>query len=72
MVINDVLNEVRHILIESNIDPREARLLLAYSMGISANDLIKVTSCTEDDYTRCISYAKRRISGEPFAYIVRI
>jgi hypothetical protein len=50
MVINEVLNEVRLILKESNIDPREARLLLAYSMGISQSDLIKAISCTEEEY----------------------
>lgn len=70
MVINEVLNEVRLILKESNIDPREARLLLAYSMGISQSDLIKAISCTEEEYKKCILATKRRAAGEPFAYIV--
>lgn len=72
MVIKDVLNEARIILKESNIDTREARLLLAYSMGISADDLIKVDFCTDDEYAVFISCVKRRVKGEPFAYIVRL
>lgn len=70
MVISEALNEIRTLLKKSDIDPREARLLLAYSMGILADDLIKINSCTKEEYSKCISYVKRRVNGEPFAYIV--
>lgn len=70
MVIKDVLSEARVLLKNTNVDSREARLLLAYSMGISTNDLIKFDSCTIEQYHKFITYINKRISGEPFAYIV--
>ncbi len=86
MVIKDALKVARNMLLESNlksketlsnqfvgeynIDPREARLLLAYSMGILPDDLIKYKECSDEQYDSFISNITRRINGEPYAYIV--
>lgn len=67
--ISEVLNYGRKTLIENNIDPREARLLLAYSMGIDVDDLIKYSDCNEEQYRIFMDALKRRSEGEPFAYI---
>lgn len=70
MVIKEVLNEARNLLTQKDIEPREARLLLAYSMGISSDDLIKFNECTDEQYSLFKSFIDRRCEGEPFAYIV--
>lgn len=69
MVINKALSEARDILNKANIDPREARLLLAYSMGISKDDLIKYTECSDKQYEAFFLNVRRRSAGEPFSYI---
>lgn len=68
--VSNTLKQGRDILIDNNIDPREARLLLAYSMGILADDLIKYEECLEEQFNSFIECIKRRIAGEPYAYIV--
>lgn len=70
MVIRSVLEEGRNLLKCANVDPREARLLLAYSMGISADEIIKFDNCTDEQYSGFMLNIRRRIDGEPFAYIV--
>lgn len=72
MVINDALNHARTILKNNKIDSREARLLLAYSMDILSDDLIKYKECSDIEYEKFLSYIDRRINGEPFAYIVGV
>lgn len=67
--INEALKYGRDILSKNGIEPREARLLLAYSMGISINDLMKNTDCTEEEHQSFICAINRRIAGEPYAYI---
>ena len=70
MVINDALKYARIKLNENSVDPREARLLLAYSMGILPDDLIKYKECSKEEYNKFLLNLNRRIDGEPFAYIV--
>lgn len=67
--INEVLKYGREFLIDNNIDPREARLLLAYSMGIDVDNLIKYSECDEKQYQAFIDVLNRRSKCEPFAYI---
>ena len=70
MLITDALKQGKQILSENGIDEREARLLLAHAINIASSDLIKYDTCTDGDFYRYTEYLKRRISGEPFAYIV--
>ena len=70
MVIKEVLNEARILLTQNNIEPREARLLLAYSMGIDLSKLIICETCTEEEYRLFLELISRRTNGEPFAYII--
>lgn len=67
--VKDVLEYGRNSLLNNHIDSREARLLLAYSMGISTNDLIKYEECSEEQYLSYIQNIEKRISGIPYAYI---
>ena len=67
--IKDVLKYGRNLLEESGIDSREARLLLALSMGIDASELIKHDLCSGEQCNLFKEYLDRRISGEPYAYI---
>ncbi|MBO5178866.1 MAG: peptide chain release factor N(5)-glutamine methyltransferase [Clostridia bacterium] len=68
--INDVLKIGREILDKSNIDAREARLLLAEALNVSAIDLIKLTSCSDDDFAKYLVMLEKRVNDVPFAYIV--
>ena len=70
MVIKEALEKARELLVEKNIDPREARLLLAYSMGIDLSKLIICETCTEEEYRLFLELISRRTNGEPFAYII--
>lgn len=70
MVIKEVLEEGRELLRKNNIDEREARLLLAYAMGIDFSDLIIKEFCTDEEYKNFLHYLEERISGKPYAYIV--
>ena len=67
--IREALNVGKSILKNNNMDEREARLLLALSMDISTDELIKFDKCDDKQYSRYLDYIKRRVSGEPFAYI---
>lgn len=67
--IRDALDVGRSILKRNDIDEREARLLLALSMDISTDEIIKFDVCDDKQYSRYLEYIKRRVSGEPFAYI---
>ena len=52
--VSETLKEGKKILIQYGISPREARLLLAHSMGISSNDIVKYKQCSEEDYIQYI------------------
>jgi len=68
-LIRELLKKGKELLMNNEIDSREARLLLAYSMDISSNDLIKYEECTKEQYQKYIQVLNRRCQGEPFAYI---
>lgn len=67
--IKKALNVGKSILRKNDIDEREARLLLALSIGISTDELIRFDECTEGQYLKYLNYIERRSSGEPYAYI---
>lgn len=68
--INEALNEVRKELRENNIDEREARLLLAFSLDIPMEKLIIKKTLTLREYAKFLKLINKRISGIPYAYIV--
>lgn len=68
--INDVLQMGREILAKSNIDTREARLLLAEALNVSYGDLIKITSCSDEAIAKFLVMLEKRVNDIPFAYIV--
>lgn len=70
MVINEVLQIGRKMLLKNNIDEREARLFLAEAMNIENSKLILQKSCTEEEYQKFLSFIRKRISGKPYAYVV--
>lgn len=69
MNLQELKTQGRKILKENNIDEREARLLLAFAIGIEPDELIKVSECTEDVCEKYFYLIEKRISGIPFAYI---
>lgn len=68
--LKEVLSSGKEILAKNNIDIREARLLLAFALDIEHSELIKIDTCTNEQYEKYIKCIERRINGEPFAYIV--
>jgi len=70
MSIVEVLNKAKHILIENEIDEREARLLLAHSLGISKEKLIAINEISKEDAEYFLNLVDERIKGKPYAYIV--
>ena len=72
MKINEILQIGREALSKSGVEPREARLLLAFAMGINKEELIKYKECTDEQYEKFIKLIDRRIKKEPYAYIVGI
>ncbi len=60
----------KSLLAKNNIDIKESRLLLAEAMKISPDDIVKKETCTEKEYVTFLLFLERRISGEPYAYIV--
>ena len=68
--LNEVLNEARNILKENDIDEREARLLLAFSLGLPIEKLIIKKECTVREYQKYIKIINMRASKIPYAYIV--
>lgn len=70
MKIKEVMQKGREVLINSGIDPKEARLLLSFILKIRSEDLIKYESCTESQYEEFMNIINERAKGRPFAYIV--
>ena len=68
--INETLNEARNILKEKNIDEREARLLLAFSLEIKVEKLLLKKECSLREYSKYMQIINKRASGIPYAYIV--
>lgn len=70
MVIKEVLEIGRKKLLKNDVDVREARLLLAVVMNINIGELLSKETCTDEEYKKFMLYIEKRISGEPYAYIV--
>lgn len=70
MDINKVLQTGRETLSNNGVNPREARFLLAFAMDIRSEELIKYKECSDEQYIKYIQYINRRVSKEPYAYIV--
>ncbi len=69
MEINKILQTGREALLKNGIDPREARLLLAFVLNIKTEELIKYKECLSADADKFFEVIDRRCAGEPFAYI---
>lgn len=70
MDITDILAKGREKLKQAKIDPREARLLLAFVLNVKSEELIKLKECSKEQYDKYNAVIQRRASGEPYAYIV--
>lgn len=69
MNINEVLKVGRENLLQNDVDPREARLLLAFVLQVRKEELITIHEISEDIYKKYLEIINRRASGEPYAYI---
>ena len=67
--INEVLREAKGILKANEIDEREARLLLAFSLETTIEKLFMKKEITEIEYNKYIKIIKKRAEGMPYAYI---
>ena len=67
--INEVLREAKSILKANEIDEREARLLLAFSLETTIEKLFMKKAITEIEYNKYIKIIKKRAEGVPYAYI---
>lgn len=70
MKINEVLQTGREALSRCGVEPREARLLLAFAMKIKKDELIKYNECSDTQYDEFLELIRRRCNNEPYAYIV--
>ena len=70
MDINKVLQMGREVLSNNGVEPREARFLLAFAMGIRSEELVKYKVCSEEQEANFIEYINRRANKEPYAYII--
>lgn len=70
MEINKILQTGREALLKTGIDPREARLLLSFILGIRSEELVKYDECSEENTKKYLEALERRCKGEPYAYIV--
>lgn len=63
--INEALNEARKELKENNIDEREARLLLAFSLELPIEKLLIKKTLTLREYAKFLKLINKRKSGIP-------
>ncbi|MBO5143302.1 MAG: peptide chain release factor N(5)-glutamine methyltransferase [Clostridia bacterium] len=70
MEINKILQTGREALLKTGKDPREARLLLSFILGIRSEELVKYDECSEENAKKYLEALERRCKGEPYAYIV--
>lgn len=59
----------KEFLKKNNIDEREARLLLAFVLNVSSDELIRTKEITEDKFKEYQNALNRRVQGTPFSYI---
>lgn len=67
--ISDVLQDAKIFLRKNNVDEREARLLLSFTLGINSDILIRYNEIDDTALESFNSVLKERVSGKPFAYI---
>lgn len=70
MQIAELLQKQREKLIQHQIEPREARLLLAFVLGVPIEKLLVCQECSEEQAKTLEELVERRIAGEPYAYLV--
>ena len=70
MKINDALQKAKELLKQNEVDDREARLLLAFSLGVTKEELLIMTDITEEQFSDYIQCVNKRCSKVPYAYIV--
>lgn len=68
--VNEVLKIGRETLETGKVDPREARLLLAFALKVRKEEFVKIKECSWEQYKFYQTLLDRRIAGEPFAYLV--
>ena len=54
--VKEALSTGRSVLKKNDVDEREARLLLALSMGVSVSELVKFDVCDEKQYSKYLNY----------------
>ncbi len=67
---NQAISTAKQILIKNDIDEREARLLLAFVLGINHQELIKRNEISDEEYAKFLVVLEKRCQGIPYAYIV--
>ena len=68
--VKEILGQGKKQLQQYNIDISEARLLLAFVLGIEKTKLYSIEQCQEDIANRFFECIKLRCEGMPYAYIV--
>ena len=68
MKISEILLNAKNKLKQENIDEREARLLLAYALGIRNEDLIRYDDIDDESVKKFNQILMERINHVPFAY----
>ncbi len=68
--VGDLLNIGRNKLKKNNIDISEARMLLAFVLGVEQEKLTIINKCDEKYANKYFEYVSKRIQGVPYAYIV--
>ena len=69
VAIKKALKEGKKVLKNNQIDEREARLLLAFALGINVDELIRHDEMTDENKEKYDELIEKRISGIPYAYI---
>ena len=62
MEFESILIKIKNTLKQNDIDEREARLLLAYSLNCNKEDLFKIEDISEEEYNKVMEVVKRRVS----------
>lgn len=70
MKIEEAKRIGKEILKKNNIDEREARLLLAFVLGVSSDELIRISEISKEKFEEYQKVLNKRIQGTPFSYII--
>ena len=69
MQINKALQEAKDKLKANEIDEREARLLLAFSLGVQSEKLLLLNEIDDEQYNLFCEVIDKRCAHIPYAYI---